>query len=238
MSTMQNGATGLDMAESEAPTLAHAADVANDEAIGGGKSTKLDWLNLAIEALINEGIDQVKVQVMAKKLGVSRSSFYWFFESIQDLQDQLLAHWLTRNTGPVIERAMRPAATITRAICHVFECWVDPKLFDPNLDIAVRFWGRRDPKVRAIVEQADDQRVDALSKMFKRYGYGDEDAFIRARILYFTQIGHYTLEVQEEPAVRLSHLQAYLRGFTGVEPSAEEVEAFGKFAAAHESWRR
>jgi len=226
------------MAESEAPTLARAADVATDEALGGGKSTKLDWLNLAIDALINEGIDQVKVQVMAKKLGVSRSSFYWFFESIQDLQDQLLSHWLTRNTGPIIERAMRPAGTITRAICHVFECWVEPKLFDPNLDIAVRFWGRRDPKVRAIVEQADDQRVDALSKMFRRYGYDEEDAFIRARILYFTQIGHYTLEVQEEPAVRLSHLRAYLHGFAGVEPRLEEVEAFEKYASAHYAQRK
>lgn len=219
------------MAESEAPTLARQANIAADENLAGGKSTKLDWLNLAIDALVNEGIDQVKVQVMAKKLGVSRSSFYWFFESIQDLQDQLLAHWLTRNTGPIIERAMRPAGSITKAICNVFECWVDPKLFDPNLDIAVRFWGRRDPKVRAIVEQADDQRVDALSTMFKRHGYDEEDAFIRARILYFTQIGHYTLEVQETSAVRMSHLRAYLRGFTGSEPKAEEIEAFEKFAA-------
>ena len=221
------------MAESDAPTLARGADVATAETLGSGKSTKLDWLNLAIDALVNEGIDQVKVQVMAKKLGVSRSSFYWFFESIQDLQDQLLSHWLTRNTGPIIERAMRPSGTITRAICHVFECWVDPKLFDPNLDIAVRFWGRRDPKVRAIVEQVDNQRVDALSKMFRRHGYDEEDAFIRARILYFTQIGHYTLEVQEEPAVRLSHLRAYLHGFSGVEPKAEEVEAFERFASVY-----
>lgn len=200
-----------------------------DENAAGGKSTKADWLSLAIEALVNEGIDQVKVQVMAKKLGVSRSSFYWFFDSIQDLQDQLLSHWLERNTGPIIERTMRPAATVTKAICNVFECWVDPKLFDPNLDIAVRFWGRRDPKVRSIVGQADDQRVEALSKMFKRYGYEDEDAFIRARILYFTQIGHYTLEVQETQAIRLTHVRSYLRGFSGVEPEAEEIERLEKF---------
>ena len=223
------------MADSGALTSAKEANIALDESLAGGKSTKLDWLNLAIDTLINAGIDQVQVQVMAKTLGVSRSSFYWFCESIQDLQDQLLSHWLTRNTGPIIERAMRPAGSIARAICNVFECWVDPKLFDPNLDIAVRLWGRHDPKVRSIVEQADDQRVDALSKMFKRYGYADEDAFIRARILYFTQIGHYTLEVQEAPAVRLSYLRTYLRGFTGVEPRAEEVEAFEKFAASYKA---
>lgn len=217
------------MATSVAPTTIRQAGDEADEGAGGGKSTKADWFNLAIDALVNEGIDQVKVQVMAKKLGVSRSSFYWFFDSIQDLQDQLLSHWLERNTGPIIERTMRPAATITMAICNVFECWVDFALFDPNLDIAVRFWGRRDAKVRSIVRQADDQRVEALSRMFGRYGYDAEDALIRARILYFTQIGHYTLEVQETQAIRLTHVRAYLRGFTGVEPEPEEIERFEKF---------
>jgi hypothetical protein len=79
------------------------------------------------------------------------------------------------------------------------------------------------------VGQADDQRVEALSKMFRRYGYDDEDAFIRARILYFTQIGHYTLEVQETQAIRLTHVRAYLRGFSGVEPEAEEIEKLTRF---------
>ena len=85
-----------------------------------GKSTKEDWLNLAIRALVNDGIDHVKIQVIAKELGVSRSSFYWFFESLQDLHNQLLEHWLKKNTGPIIERAMRPAPSIIRAIINVF----------------------------------------------------------------------------------------------------------------------
>lgn len=206
-----------------------------DDTQAGNKSTKEDWLNLAIEALIYEGIDQVKVQVMAKKLGVSRSSFYWFFESIQDLQDQLLNHWLTRNTGSIIERAMRPSSNITKAVLAVFECWVDIKLFDPNLDIAIRYWGRRDPRVRAIVEQADNQRVDALTKMFERYGIAHEEAMVRARVLYFTQIGHYTLEVREPLDLRLSRLRSYLVTFIGTEPDPKEMEAFVRFSHSKEA---
>ena len=205
-----------------------------DDNQANGKSTKEDWLNLAIEALIFEGIDQVKVQVMARKLGVSRSSFYWFFDSIQDLQDQLLNHWLTRNTGSIIERAMRPASNITKAVLAVFECWVDIKLFDPNLDIAIRYWGRRDPRVRSIVEQADQQRMDALTRMFERYGIAHEEALVRARVLYFTQIGHYTLEVREPLEMRLSHLRSYLLTFIGVEPDPKEMEAFVQFSRERE----
>ncbi len=204
----------------------------------GRRLTKADWLNLAIEVLVSEGIDQVKAQAMAKKMGVSRSSFYWFFPTIQSLREELLAHWLTRNTGPIIERAMRPATSVTRAVCNVFECWVDRDLFDPNLDIGVRLWGRKDPRVREIVEQADDQRVEALRKMFKRYGIPEEEAFIRARVLYFTQIGHYTLEVQDSLVMRLMHLRSYLLTFTGAEPNPKEIAAFEAFCAKFQHMER
>jgi AcrR family transcriptional regulator len=201
-----------------------------DPSYSRGKSTRSDWLELAIESLIEDGIDHVKIQVLAKKLGVSRSSFYWFFDSLEHLHNELLAYWLQRNTGPIIERAMRPTPSITRAICNVFECWVDHALFDPSLDSAVRYWGRRDPKVRAIVDQADAQRVDALSKMFFRYDYAEEEALTRARVLYFTQIGHYTLGMTDALETRLYHLRSYILTFTGREPAVEDMEAFKRHA--------
>lgn len=117
------------------------------EAETQGRSTREDWLKLALETLIRDGIDRVKVQIMAKQLNVSRSSFYWFFKSPQDLNDQMLDYWLAKNTGPIIQRALRPAQTITEAILNVFECWANENLFDPRLDIAVRLWARRDPDV-------------------------------------------------------------------------------------------
>lgn len=219
-----------EMVLSRSRKLSDDATLDVDDTLAGGRSAKADWLNLAIEALVNEGIDQVKIQVMAKKLGVSRSSFYWFFDSMQDLQDQLLSHWLTRNTGPIIERSLRPAPNVVRAVCNVFECWVDPELFDPNLDIAIRYWGRRDLAVRSIVDQADTRRVEALTQMFMRYAYPEEEAFTRARVLYFTQIGHYTLEVKDAPEVRMSHLRSYLLTFTGNEPGPGDTDAFRRLA--------
>lgn len=198
-----------------------AAETTNDT---GGRSTKEDWLNLAVETLISEGIDQVKVQVMAKKLAVSRSSFYWFFESIQDLQDQLLDYWLSKNTGPIIERAMRPAQTINKAVCNVFECWIDDDLFDPNLDVAVRYWGRREPRIRSVLDEADRQRIGALTRMFMRFEYPEEEAHTRARVLYYTQVGHFTLQVEESFSERFSHVRSYLVTFTGVEPSKADTE--------------
>lgn len=191
-----------------------------------GRMTREAWIDAGIDALIEEGIANVKIQVMAKKLAVSRSSFYWFFADLQALHAELLEHWLTKNTSPILERALRPAATVTKAVCHIFECWVDPSMFDPRLDAAVRSWGQVDAVVRGVVDQADDQRVDAITRMFLRYGYPEEEAFIRARVLYFTQVGHFTLGIRDGREMRLRLLRPYLLSFTGRLPSDEEVESF------------
>ena len=196
------------------------------------RTSKEDWLNLALNTLISDGIDHVKIQVMAKQFDVSRSSFYWFFESLQDLHDQLLQHWLEKNTKPIIERALRPAPTITAAILNVFDCWVDDQLFDPKLDIAVRLWARRDEHVRSVVQDGDVRRLDALAKMFHAFGYDPEDGLVKARVIYYTQIGHYTLDLRESDEVRLSHARAYVRTFAGVEPTSEEVARFERFSRA------
>jgi AcrR family transcriptional regulator len=195
-----------------------------------GRMTREAWIDAGVAAVLEEGIASVKIQVVAKKLGVSRSSFYWFFADLQELHRELLEYWLRKNTSPIIERALRPAPTVTKAVCHIFECWVDPELFDPRLDAAVRSWGQVDAAVREVVAQADDQRVDAVTRMFLRYAYPEEEAFIRARVLYFTQIGHYTLGMRDDREMRLRLLQPYLLSFTGREGSDEEVAAFEELA--------
>lgn len=199
------------------------------------RPSKEDWLNLAVRTLVGSGIESVKIQVMAKTLGVSRSSFYWHFKSMTELQDQMLSHWIEKNTSPIIERAMRPAEAITSAVSAVFECWVDDHLFDPNLDMAVRLWGRKDQKVRSVVKEADDMRLGALTRMYLRYGYPEQEAQTRARTLYFTQIGYYTLEFDEKLAKRLATFHSYIVTLTGKEPSKKDVMNFETYAKRHQS---
>jgi AcrR family transcriptional regulator len=196
---------------------------------GNIKVTRRQWLDLALGVLIAEGVDGVRILPLARRLKVSRSSFYWYFGSRKDLLDQLLDHWREINTTPILERAGRPAPTIIRAVLNVFECWADERLFNPHLDFAVRSWARRAKPVRRVIDQADEARLAALRAMFRRYGYEAEDAFIRARVLYYTQIGYYTLEVKEPTSVRFSHLAAYLRSFTGKAPKAADIARFRAF---------
>ena len=191
------------------------------------KVTREDWMRIALATLMAQGVDAVRVMPLSESLGVSRSSFYWYFKDRDDLLDQLLLHWRDTNTRAIVERAGRESATIIRAVLNVFECWIDEQTFNPHLDAAIRSWSRKSAPVRKAVDQADADRVLAIRNMYLRHGYSEEDAFIRARVLYYMQVGYYAMDLGETLEERLSHLSAYLRSFTGVEPSAEELHGFG-----------
>ncbi|MEL6198043.1 MAG: TetR/AcrR family transcriptional regulator [Pseudomonadota bacterium] len=188
-----------------------------------------DWIIAALAALVARGVDGVQIAVLARDLGVTRGSFYWHFENREALLDACLKEWRARNSDVMIE-ALREAGTLEDGILALFAIWVDHTRFDPRLDQAVRDWARHADDVRRIVAAEDDDRVRAIAAFFERMGYGSTDGFIRARILYFTQISYYALQLEEPMALRVSYLEAYFRAFTGreIDPSAADA-----FAAMH-----
>jgi hypothetical protein len=129
-----------------------------------------------------------------------------------------------------VAQAARGGSSIVDAVLSVFELWVDSARFDPKLDFAIREWARRSDRIHRVVEAADAERVAALTRMFRRAGYRKGEAFIRARILYYMQIGYFALEVREPMKQRMNYIRDYLIGFTGVVPPREAVEAFTRRA--------
>jgi AcrR family transcriptional regulator len=194
--------------------------------------SRANWLQVALDALVGSGVDNVKVLSLAQKLDVSRSSFYWFFRSRDDLLEQLLEHWRETNTRAIVHSASVPASTIIDGVLNIFASWVDERTFDPRLDLAIREWARRSGHVRRAVDQADDARVKAIKTMFLRHGYKERDAFIRARVLYFMQIGYYSIDLEEPLETRLSHVRDYVRVYTGCEPRKSVVAQFARTVKA------
>ncbi|MEM7303520.1 MAG: TetR/AcrR family transcriptional regulator [Pseudomonadota bacterium] len=192
--------------------------------------TREDWLKAARDVLLSKGVEQVKIMTLARAIGGSRSSFYWFFKDRQDLLDELFQHWLSTNTNAIVEQAQRPSASISQAVLQVFECWVDDAVFDARLDFAVREWARRAPEIRAALDKADQERVEALEAMFTSHGFEETEAFVRARTLYFMQIGYYALEVDETIDERLKLVPTYVFNFSGEWPAESDLSRFAKIA--------
>ena len=210
----------------------HRDDPSKAPLIGNVKVTRQDWLNVAKDILISDGIEQVKILPMSERLGVSRSSFYWYFKTRQDLLDALLDHWQETNTAALVAKASAPSKSITDAVNQVFHCVVNAQIFSIPFDFAVRDWARRSDKVRAVLHASEETRIAAIQAMFQRFDYPEIEALTRARILYYMQNGYNDADLQEPLEQRMKMVPHYLYGFTGRHASPSEIEDFRAYCQA------
>ncbi|MFY1709177.1 TetR/AcrR family transcriptional regulator [Tritonibacter scottomollicae] len=210
--------------------LLHRDDPEAAPLVGNIKVTRDDWLNIGLDVLIRDGEERVKVLALAEAMGVSRSSFYWYFKSRQDLLDALLTRWEETNTAGLIAQAAVPAERVTGAVLNVFRCIANPALFNTALDFAVRDWARRSDAVLARMRDGDAARVAALTEMFARYGCSDREAVTRAKVLYYMQLGYDMAEPEESHDYRLEMTPEYLKVFTGQAPTADELAEFSDYS--------
>ena len=189
---------------------------------------RIDWLLSALEIFVAEGIDAVRITRLAQDFGVTRGSFYWHFENREDLIDALVSYWKDKNTRAITE-SVANASNLAEGIFRFFETCIDAALFDPRLDLALREWARRSSEVRNMVDIEDEARIKSLCEFFTRFGYAMPDALIRARVLYYSQIGFYALEVKEPLVTRLSYTAAYFECFTGQQLNHLDAENFRNY---------
>ncbi len=194
------------------------------------KATRQDWVDAALTALDTEPIDQIRILGLAGGLGVSRSSFYWYFDNPEELRTELLSLW-DHNTTSIVERAGRETETIVAACLGVFECWADPRLYHAVLDLSVREWGRRNELIAARVADADEARLDSLVEMFQRHEFEPVEATVRARLLYHSQVGYYAVNTDEPIRERLRLLPKYLAAMTGQDGTKAEIATFRRLLA-------
>jgi AcrR family transcriptional regulator len=180
-----------------------------------GAFDREQWLAAARKMLIKSGIDQVKIERLSKQVKVTRSSFYWHFQSRADLLHALLDHWQATNTGPML-RAIEAAIEAGPTGIHILgRVWIEEREFNPAYDTAVRDWARKDPKVAATVREVDGKRIAALTRLMQVYGYQGNEALVRARIMYFHQVGYYALGIHETVEERLKLEPLYMKALSG-----------------------
>jgi AcrR family transcriptional regulator len=173
------------------------------------------WLKAAKYALIQEGIGGVEIGKLARKLRATRGGFYWFFTSRKQLLDSLLLGWVQCNTASFDSIIQIPRAKGAAEFQTLCEMWINESGYDPQWDAAIREWARISPRVATVVRRTDDARIEIIQRMFHGMGYKEPEAFIRARVTYFHQVGYYALGVQESREQRLKLMPLYIRILTG-----------------------
>ncbi|MQB19182.1 TetR/AcrR family transcriptional regulator [Agrobacterium tumefaciens] len=192
----------------------------------GWRGSQEVWLQAAYEALLETGVESVKILPLGKKLNLSRTSFYWFFKDREELLATLLTRWREKNTGNLVKQCEAYAESIVEAMFNVFDCWINPQLFDPRFEFAVRSWALQSEDISTEIENADRARLSALQNMFMRFGHAELDADVRARTTYLVQIGYVSMRTKEDISLRMKRIPHYVEVYTGIAPQQRDLDRF------------
>jgi len=163
--------------------------------------TRQDWLDAALEALEESGIEGVKVLALAKRLGSSRGSFYWHFRDRRDLLQSLLDYWDRWSTDSVIAALSEAVAVDPKQRIWLLMERVQTEGLSQH-DPAIRAWALYDPDAARVVRRVDRKRLRAVADLFREAGFSEQQAVARARLLAVYLMGDPVVFVPEPAAAR------------------------------------
>ncbi len=143
------------------------------------------WVSGAIEVLADEGIAGLRVEVLAKRLKVTKGSFYWHFEDRRDLLMAVLQKWRDGRIRDITKQTRVQPGQELQQIYHVIDVYsASRNRRGMSIELAVRDWARRDPDAAAIVGEVDEIRLRYARELFLACGVPMEEASSRCMLLY------------------------------------------------------
>jgi len=156
------------------------------------------WIDAATGVLVDEGIDHVRVDVLAGQLGVTRGSFYWHFRDREDLLRRVLQAWRERATEQLTVRLEQASADAVAQLRDVISLPFRGRAATraARIELAIRAWARRDATARQAVDEADASRIGYIAQVFSSLGFSIAEARARAFLLYAYVVGESQMPTQ------------------------------------------
>ena len=171
------------------------------------------WVEAAFDLRAEGGVDAVRIDPLAKRLGVTRGSFYWHFKDREALHQAMLKQWrkwATYQVGDKLERAVPDARERLRRNLALPAAGPRAKRA-AAIEFAIRQWARRDEEAARAVQRIDHQRLHYYAKHFLELGHGEEDARKRAYLFYAALMSQAIIVTDASTDVR-AHLASMVIG--------------------------
>jgi AcrR family transcriptional regulator len=150
--------------------------------------TRDDWISGAWDMLGVNGLDGVRVEPLARRLGVTKGSFYWHFKDRQQLVEALLDRWFLiwdDQMSPRMEQAADPADRVWA----LFESVVGR--VTRGQTVSLRMLSHSDADVARRIEERDAQRLAFLMEQLVAIGFSLEEARVRGQVYQTIMTGEY-----------------------------------------------
>ncbi|ORT57216.1 TetR family transcriptional regulator [Streptomyces sp. CB03238] len=165
--------------------------------VGAARTPRDRWVEEGLRVLADGGPDAVRVEALAKRLGVTKGGFYGYFADRDALLEAMLDAWERESTDEVIDRVEGeggdPRTKARRAGMLTFS---SGRLLP--IDLAVRDWARRDDAVAERLRRVDNRRMALLREMIGTFCSDPDEVEARSLIAFCVAIGHRSLAADHE----------------------------------------
>lgn len=167
-----------------------------------------DWAIAALDVIAEQGLAAVAVEPLARRLGVTKGSFYWHFPSREALLVAALERWEKTEQETVfgqLEAVSDPRARL-QALFRLVAHELKPHVIYSELLKALDH-----PVVKPVLGRVSERRLDYLTATYRQAGLGRIDAQNRARLLYAAYVGFLQLSLQlGQPRLHHDEFDAYV----------------------------
>jgi AcrR family transcriptional regulator len=146
-----------------------------------------DWLTGGLQLLADEGLAGVKVDALAGRLGVTKGSFYWHFETLPAFLVAMVDYYCAWREAGIQSFPDTAPADPRERLAFLMQEISDPATW--NLERAIRAWAYSNPRLQEHVAAADVWGFGEVRSCFEELGFTGVDAEIRAKTLYYAGIG-------------------------------------------------
>ena len=167
------------------------------------------WVEAALKEIGRGGVERVRVEVLAERLGITKGGFYRRFKDRRALLDALLETW-TRGRIAAIEKQTElgneDARDRLKSLIRLYSERLNPEGI--AIELAIRQWARSDAAAVAAVASVDAARLNNVAQLYRKLGLATEDAQARAVLLYSFIFGQSLLFLEQAPRKRASLMAA------------------------------
>ncbi|MGA8988625.1 TetR/AcrR family transcriptional regulator [Aeromicrobium sp.] len=163
-----------------------------------------------MRSLASGGVDAVRVEGIARTLGVTKGGFYGYFTDRQALLDEILDAWeRILLFEPMTKIDAEPGDGRAR-LGRLFDLAAGSSRDMLAVELAVRVWARQDRAVAARVSAIDDRRTAYMRALFAEFCDDKDDIEGRCLLASTLFIGNHFVATNHPNRARVNVVQSAL----------------------------
>jgi AcrR family transcriptional regulator len=134
--------------------------------------------------LCADGVESVRVELLARDLRVSKGSFYWHFHDREELLGKMLSQWEADDRSRLGSKKNQTAAQRWASFVEQSSAAAEVRL-----ELALRSWAHRDSNVAAVLARADEEKHRFIAGVLGEIGFEPSRAASWAEIVLLVWLG-------------------------------------------------